>query len=50
VTSAIVEGDAFRGVVLESNAGRSVVYAQRIIDASGDAAVVSRGGYLPPVR
>ena len=45
VTDVIVEGDAFRGVVLESNAGRSVVLAQRIIDASGDAAVVSRGGY-----
>jgi hypothetical protein len=45
VTSVIVAGDDFRGVVLESNAGRSVVYAQRIVDASGDAAVVSRGGY-----
>lgn len=45
VTGVIVEKDAYRGVVLESNAGRSVAYAQRIIDASGDAAVVSRGGY-----
>ena len=45
VTDVIVAGDVFTGVVLESNAGRSVVLAQRIVDASGDAAVVSRGGY-----
>jgi hypothetical protein len=45
VTDVIADGDTFTGVVLESNAGRSVILAQRIIDASGDAAVVSRGGY-----
>ena len=45
VTEVIIDGDRYRGVVLESNAGRCVVHAQRIIDASGDAAVVSRGGY-----
>lgn len=45
VSEVIADGDTFTGVVLESNAGRSVVLAQRIIDASGDAAVVSRGGY-----
>jgi FAD-dependent oxidoreductase family protein len=45
VTGVLVEQNVYRGVVLESNAGRCVVYAQRIIDASGDAAVISRGGY-----
>ena len=45
VTDVIAAGDVLTGVVLESNAGRSVVLAQRIVDASGDAAVVSRGGY-----
>ncbi|WP_158169722.1 FAD-dependent oxidoreductase [Mycolicibacterium smegmatis] len=42
VTGVVMDGDRYAGVVLESNAGRSVVLAQRTIDASGDAAVVSR--------
>ena len=37
-------GNRFDGVVVESNAGRSVILAKRIIDASGDAAVAARGG------
>jgi len=37
--------DTVTGVVIESKAGRSKVIAKRIIDASGDAAVVARAGY-----
>ncbi|WP_028116479.1 FAD-dependent oxidoreductase [Ferrimonas senticii] len=44
VTGVVMDGDNYQGVVLESNAGRSVVMAKRIIDASGDAAVVARAG------
>lgn len=44
VTSVLMEGSSYRGVVLESSAGRSVVRAKRIIDASGDASVVARAG------
>lgn len=44
VTAVIMDGDAVRGAILESNAGRVAVHARRTIDASGDAAVVSRAG------
>ena len=33
------------GVVVESNAGRSFIRAARIVDASGDAAVIARAGF-----
>lgn len=45
VTAVVMEGDRLLGVVIESKAGRSVVLARRIVDASGDAAVVARAGY-----
>ncbi|MDF8360612.1 FAD-dependent oxidoreductase [Achromobacter anxifer] len=45
VSGAIMRDDACTGVVLESAAGRSMVLAKRIIDASGDAAVIARAGY-----
>jgi hypothetical protein len=45
VTGVIMDKDDFKGVVIESNAGRSVVLAKRIIDASGDAAVIARAGH-----
>ncbi|MEU0156686.1 FAD-dependent oxidoreductase [Micromonospora fulviviridis] len=45
VTDVLMDGDTYRGVVVESNAGRSVIHARRIIDASGDAAVVARAGH-----
>jgi hypothetical protein len=45
VSGVIVRQGACTGVVLESAAGRSVVLAKRIIDASGDAAVIARAGY-----
>ncbi|EKZ9012533.1 FAD-dependent oxidoreductase [Vibrio alginolyticus] len=44
VTGVIMDGDAFKGVVIESNAGQSVILAKMIVDASGDAAVVARAG------
>lgn len=45
VIGVLKDGDLFRGVVVESKAGRSTILAKRIVDASGDAAVVARGGY-----
>jgi flavin-dependent dehydrogenase len=45
VTGVLVEQGEYRGVVVESNAGRAVVRAARTIDASGDAAVVARAGH-----
>ncbi|PSV29962.1 FAD-dependent oxidoreductase [Photobacterium sp. GB-72] len=44
VTGVIMDGDAFKGVVIESNAGQSIILSKKIIDASGDAAVVARAG------
>lgn len=44
VTGVLLEDAGYRGVVLESSAGRSIIYAKRIIDASGDASVVARAG------
>ncbi|WP_019549478.1 FAD-dependent oxidoreductase [Streptomyces sulphureus] len=44
VLAPVLDGETLRGVVIESNAGRSVVRARRVIDASGDAAVVARTG------
>jgi len=45
VVGVLMTGNVFKGVVIESNAGRSTVTAQRIIDCSGDAAVVARAGH-----
>lgn len=45
VTAVVMEGDAHRGVIVESNAGSVAIHAKRTIDASGDAAVVSRAGW-----
>jgi len=44
VTGVIMEKDAFKGVVIESNAGQSVIMAKMIVDASGDAALIARAG------
>lgn len=44
VTGVIMDGDAFKGVVVESNAGQSIILSKQIIDASGDAAVIARAG------
>lgn len=45
VTGVLMDGDTYRGVVAESDAGRTLIRAKRIIDASGDAAVVARAGH-----
>ncbi len=44
VIDVLIEGDDYQGLVLASNAGVGVVRAARIIDASGDGAVVARAG------
>ncbi len=44
VSGVIMDGNTFKGVVIESNAGQSVILAKIIIDASGDAAVIARAG------
>ncbi len=44
VSGVIMDGDLFKGVVIESNAGQSIILANIIIDASGDAAVIARAG------
>ncbi len=44
VVGVVMEGDEYRGAVLSSNAGVCVVHAARVIDASGDAALVARAG------
>ena len=40
----IMEGDAIRGIVTESKAGREAILAKRVIDATGDADVAHRAG------
>lgn len=45
VIGVLMDGDEHRGVIIESNAGRSAVLAKRTIDASGDAAVIARAGH-----
>jgi ribulose 1,5-bisphosphate synthetase/thiazole synthase len=40
----IVEGGAIRGVITESKAGREAILARRVIDATGDADLVTRAG------
>lgn len=40
----IMEGNAIRGVIVESKAGREAVLAKRVIDATGDADVAHRAG------
>jgi hypothetical protein len=45
VVGVVTEDGRHTGVIVESNAGRSVVRAARTIDASGDAAVIARAGH-----
>ncbi|MET4428476.1 FAD-dependent oxidoreductase [Mycolicibacterium sp. 624] len=44
VIDVLVEEDAYQGLIVASNAGVGLIRAARIIDASGDGAVVARGG------
>ena len=41
----MLQDEVYSGVVAESDAGRTIILAKRIIDASGDAAVVARAGH-----
>ena len=45
----IMEGNAIRGVITESKAGREAILAKRVIDATGDADVAARAG-APTVK
>jgi glycine/D-amino acid oxidase-like deaminating enzyme len=45
VTGVVMADDTVLGVAVDSKAGRGVVEAARVIDASGDADVVFRAGY-----
>ncbi|MFM5917347.1 MAG: FAD-dependent oxidoreductase [Novosphingobium sp.] len=40
----IMEGNAIRGVIVESKAGREAILASRVIDATGDADIAHRAG------
>jgi hypothetical protein len=40
----IMEGDAIRGVIVESKAGREAILAKRVIDATGDGDIAHRAG------
>lgn len=44
VVDVLLDGDEYHGLVVASNAGLGVIKARRIVDASGDGAVVARGG------
>lgn len=44
VIDVLVEEDAYQGLIVASNAGVGLIRAARTIDASGDGAVVARGG------
>jgi hypothetical protein len=40
----IMDGNAIRGIIVESKAGREAILAARVIDATGDADVAHRAG------
>ena len=42
--SPIMNGDVIKGVIVESKAGREAIFAERVIDATGDADVAYRAG------
>jgi hypothetical protein len=44
LVDVVVDDGVYRGLVIASNAGVGLVNASRIIDASGDGAVIARGG------
>lgn len=44
IIGVVKDGDTFKGLVVYSRAGRGVILADRIIDASGDAQVAHLGG------
>jgi hypothetical protein len=44
LTGVIMDADKYTGIVVHSKAGMSAIHCRRIVDASGDAAAVARGG------
>jgi len=44
VADVVMDGDAVRGVVIESKAGRQAILAKVVVDASGDGDVVAAAG------
>lgn len=40
----VMEGNAIRGIIVESKAGREAILAKRVIDATGDADIAFRAG------
>ena len=45
----IMDGNRIKGVIVESKAGREAIFAERVIDATGDADVAYRAG-APTVK
>lgn len=45
VVGVIMDGDRFRGVIVNSKSGLGAVHSKRIVDASGDADVIYRAGF-----
>lgn len=43
-SDVVMDGDALKGIIVESKAGREVILAKAIIDCSGDADVAFRAG------
>ena len=46
VADVVKEGDAVKGVIIESKAGREAILARTVIDCTGDADVAERAGVL----
>ena len=44
VSDVVIDGDAVRGVIVESKSGREAILAQVVVDATGDADVAHRAG------
>ncbi|MGV8912771.1 MAG: FAD-dependent oxidoreductase [Rhodoglobus sp.] len=44
LTGVVMDADKYTGIIVHSKAGMSAIHARRVIDASGDAAAVARGG------
>lgn len=44
ISDVIKDGDAVKGVIIESKAGREAILAKQIIDCTGDADVAYRAG------
>lgn len=44
VADCVMEGDAIRGVIIESKSGREAILAKQVIDCTGDGDVAARAG------